>query len=420
MASGTKLRRNPHSRRAKQSGMVLITMGAAALALLGALGMAVDMGRMFIAKNEAQAYADAHALSASLMLNGKSTGIDNAIAAVTSASATFNFSDNDRWNFNNCSFLTSSGNTCSSTTPTVNFATSSSGPWYADAAAVNAAGINYADIDTVKVVASLNERLYFVPAVLGGAAFTSTLNGTAIAGQVAITSFPKGLAPFTAVGPSTTGPRFGLTEGVEYTIQWPQYNSTRQHCSPGMPDNCFVRPPCPGDQTQTLGDVVQHWGAQTNGYWGFSSGSSINETILGTLQLQAVTVGTDIQPVLSNGNKASTANALDDRVNSDPINYANVYSTYLTTAGHNGRREIVVPIVHPTTNAGTDQTTVSGYGLFFLESSESSPGNTSNFYTHVTGNEGYCAIYAGPFNLGSIDNGSDGSTTGASRVRLLQ
>ena len=78
---------------------------------------------------------------------------------------------------------------------------------------------------------------------------------------------------------------------------------------------------------------------------------NIRDSILGTLQLTAVAVGTDLGPagtnVLTSGNKASSANYTDDRVNSDPVNYdnQNVFATYKANTAHNGRRMVVVPIV---------------------------------------------------------------------------
>jgi len=38
----------------RKRGFVLVTMAIAAIALIGMLGLAVDVGRMFIAKNETQ------------------------------------------------------------------------------------------------------------------------------------------------------------------------------------------------------------------------------------------------------------------------------------------------------------------------------------------------------------------------------
>jgi hypothetical protein len=43
----------------------------------------------------------------------------------------------------------------------------------------------------------------------------------------------------------------------------------------------------------------------------------------------------------------------------------------------------------------------------------------SNFYKGLTGNDAWCAIYAGPINFGSINPGV-GGTTGASQVMLVQ
>jgi hypothetical protein len=45
----------------ERRGFVLVTMALTAVALFGVLGLAVDIGRIFIAKNETQAYCDAAA-----------------------------------------------------------------------------------------------------------------------------------------------------------------------------------------------------------------------------------------------------------------------------------------------------------------------------------------------------------------------
>src|SRR5712692_1963455 len=94
-----------------ERGYVLITMAAAAIALIGVLGLAVDVGRMFIAKNETQTYCDSAALAAALALDGTTTGITSAKAAVTNSA--------NAWNLN----------TTSVSNPTVTFATSLAGPW---------------------------------------------------------------------------------------------------------------------------------------------------------------------------------------------------------------------------------------------------------------------------------------------------
>jgi Flp pilus assembly protein TadG len=423
----------PRKRR-QQRGFVLITMAAAAIALIGAMGLAVDLGRVFIAKNETQAFVDAEALAAALQLNGDATGINNAITTVTAGSNAYNFNNTDKWNFN----------TARVANPTVEFAAVSSGPWYTSAGAIAGAGVPYSSILYARVTATVADKLYFLPVVMSNAIYNQNVQSRAVAGQIAITSFTQGLIPFSAIAQGTTvGPNFGLVVGGQYDLQWPQFNGNNAQCNNGNPKNCFVQPPCPDESKAAMLAVIgqagtnnYNWGSQTNGYWGAQSGSTLNDYIVGTQQLTAVAVGDNLaQPgscntttgCLSNGNKASSANYLDDRVNSDPSNSTNLISQYLSDPNRNGRRMVYVPILNPTSSTTT---TVVGYGQFLLISSLSPPGcngacnntgTTSDYYEGklINGNDGYCAIYAGSIDIGSIDPGA-GSSTGASRVKLVQ
>ena len=49
--------------RRRERGFVLVLLAGASVVLFACLGLAVDVGRMYIAKNEAQSYADAAALA---------------------------------------------------------------------------------------------------------------------------------------------------------------------------------------------------------------------------------------------------------------------------------------------------------------------------------------------------------------------
>src|SRR5260221_14055087 len=148
------------TRRAR--GFVLITMAVAGVAIFGAIGMALDVGRSFIAKNETQAFCDTASLAATLKLDGTSTGIAKAKTAVTNTT--------NAWNMD----------TASVASPTVDFATSASGPWVTTPSP--ATGYIYA-----RVQASVSLPLYFVPVVLGmlpqNAQYTQTINTAAISGQ---------------------------------------------------------------------------------------------------------------------------------------------------------------------------------------------------------------------------------------------
>jgi uncharacterized membrane protein len=54
-------------------------------------GLAVVVGRMYIAKNETQAYADSAALDAATKLDGSAAGIQAATAAVAASVNTWQF-----------------------------------------------------------------------------------------------------------------------------------------------------------------------------------------------------------------------------------------------------------------------------------------------------------------------------------------
>src|SRR5882672_4578855 len=149
----------------REQGFVLITMAIGTVAIIGAIGMAVDVGRAFVAKNETQVFCDAAALAATVKLDGTSTGITKAKAAVTSST--------NSWNMNSTNVAS----------PTVDFATSASGPWVTTPSP--ATGYIY-----TRVQASVNLPLYFVPVALGlltnSARYTQTVNTAAISGQIPI------------------------------------------------------------------------------------------------------------------------------------------------------------------------------------------------------------------------------------------
>lgn len=372
-------------KNSRESGFVLVTMALSAVALVGVLGLSVDVGRMFIAKNETQAYCDSAVLASALALDGSTAGITNAQSAVTNSTNTWNL------------------NTTRITNPTLTFATTLAGPWVANPNP--ATGYVYA-----RITATVPLQLYFLPLIV--AQTTQNVTATATAGQIPITSFPRGLAPYTAVSANTTGPSFGLVVGASYDIQWPQYNDTRSGCGPSNPDKCFNSSPCSGDSTASKAAVVSNWGSNNSGYWGSNSNSNIEQEILDVIQIQPLDVGTNIFPALSNGTKASEAGYLDERAAQDTDTTDNTVTSYLA-AIHNGRRLIPVPIVDP---LDPTHTNVIGYGQFLLLAN----GTGTNYYTKTTnGNDPFCAIYAGPYNVGSTSPGAGGST-GASRVKLVE
>jgi hypothetical protein len=220
------------------------------------------------------------------------------------------------------------------------------------------------------------------------------------------------VAPFTAVSTNNTPPTFGLITGNSYDIHWPTYNGNRAGCKIDS-SKCFNSPPCPGETAASEAAVVANWGPQYHGYWGSNSGSTIGAEVMDAIQLAPVAVGTNLDPLLTAGNKQSEAGYLDQRASQDTDTVDNTVSSYLANSLHNGRRLLPLAIVDP---VDPTHTNVIGFGVFLLLAN----GAPSDYYTkNGNGNSPYCALYAGPYNIGSVSPGTGGST-GASAVRLVE
>jgi Flp pilus assembly protein TadG len=393
MSASNRVRRNRQSgsiviKNAAERGFVLIFMALSVFALFGALGLAIDIGRLYISKNETQSFCDTAALSAALKLNGTSNGITNARNAVANSTNTWNM------------------NTQTITNYQTDFATSSAGPW--DTNPASPAGYTYVRVQTTVPV-----TLYFLPVIVSQ--FTQNVSSLGMAAQIPQTSFKRGLGPYTAVSTDTVSANFGLVVGNQYDIQWPNFNSTRSGCSSATPDACFgSSPPCTGDSAASKSAVTQNWGASTNGFWGSTNSSQITQEVMDVLQLQPVALQQNIAPALTAGNKHTEGSILDDRANQDGDTNNNNVTAYLNNPSHNGRRLLAIPIVDP---VSTTVTNVIGYGAFLLMVSNG--GGASNFYGSGSGNDPYCAVYAGPYTLGGTDTGAS-SSSGAFKVMLVQ
>src|SRR5437762_13941320 len=85
-----------------RKGFALIATGVCVISLLGMLGLAVDLGRGYIAKNETQSFTDTAAMAAVLKLNGLS--FDAAKTAVLT-------NTKNQWNMGTNIFTASGGST---------------------------------------------------------------------------------------------------------------------------------------------------------------------------------------------------------------------------------------------------------------------------------------------------------------------
>src|SRR2546427_7056716 len=84
----------------------------------------VDIGRMYITKNEAQSYADAAAVAAALKLDGTAAGLTAADAAVAASP--------NKWGFSTIAF--GAGDTASGAATVTEYSTDGSTGWASSAA----------------------------------------------------------------------------------------------------------------------------------------------------------------------------------------------------------------------------------------------------------------------------------------------
>src|SRR3954447_22762143 len=84
-------RTNLAHRPSSKKGFTLMAMVASATMIFGAAGLAIDMGRLYIARNEAQSFADSAALYGALKIDCTSTGLTNAENAVGASVQKWNF-----------------------------------------------------------------------------------------------------------------------------------------------------------------------------------------------------------------------------------------------------------------------------------------------------------------------------------------
>jgi len=354
----------------KDLGFMMIVTAASLFVFVGMLGLAADLGRVFIVKSEAQAFADLGSLAAARHLNGKQTGITAAQTEVTNS--TYN-----KWNFGTQSFPAS--------VTTVEFSTAAAGPW-------SAAPGSAANVAFVRLTVTPSVPLSFMPVL--GTATTQTVMGRAIAGVVP-QQFPLGgYLPFTPFAHNNADSNFGYTVGQSYAFLWP--------------GNVKQQDACAGDQNPwPMYNMSDQVGGSTRGYFELQAASAIADAILGGKQTMSLSVG-DIL-TMTNGQKQAEQNALMDRVGFDTDQTA--YEQNLTPGtappyAGNGMRLVVMPV-----NSGPNAVPayqVLGFSAWLLPMSYPNGGNKA-----------WCAIYMGSRTAGG-DTGNPFNVAGAYVVRLQQ
>src|SRR6185369_13795285 len=134
-------------------GFTLIVVCLCVVSLLGMLGLSLDLGRVYVAKNEVQSFTDSAALAASLALNGESLApAQNAVKSDTT----------NRWNMGTTTFSDPGGSAVVATEFAKPLANNALRP---DPSTWSRAPISAAGYTFVRVTATATMPLYILPVV---------------------------------------------------------------------------------------------------------------------------------------------------------------------------------------------------------------------------------------------------------------
>jgi Flp pilus assembly protein TadG len=341
--------------------------------MVAMLGLAMDLGRVFIYKGELQAFVDASAMAAITRMDGTQDGLAAANTLATSG-------PNGATTPNGVNFGTT---TVANVTNT--YATAFANTYDSYATAHSTATNSYRFI---QVVASADVPLNFLP-VIPGIPTTMTVSALAISGQNPKSSITDGgLLPFApdAHNPADTK-NFGLTPGSVYTLKWGNGNTTT---CPG--DAGFTPPGSPPDEHGfvDIGEGNSNANVRTAiRYGGYPNANSNPSTISTGDALKGVP-----------GNRGTSIfDALRDRAMQDTDDTSTTYAQYLANGTGNGRRIVTVAIASTWVGNGNNaQTPNLGFANFLL--------NTT--YAGTSGP--ICATYIGPGDLNGYGTGGTDGT----------
>jgi Flp pilus assembly protein TadG len=373
-------------KRSRKRGFTLLATGLGIVAIVGMAGISVDLGRMYIAKNELMAYTDAAAIAAALQLDGTTAGVTRAQNAAAGMGTGTNAMG---WDFA----------TKQISGATLQFAKGlSASPNTPDPTTWDPNPATPPDYRFVKVTASAAVPTVFWQSFqvlqTGNGSGTSAVAASSVAAQAEVTTFPAGLLPFSPIAPSNVPDNFGFTTGTQYTIRYPSGGALKKGDV------------CAGDQNQTYWSSLP---SQDRGFWGSTSASALRGEIVDDTQTSSISIGDPVPMV--GGDKNTEGAALDARVNEDSDPNSATYSDYMALGKGNGRRVIGVPV-----NSGPPNFDAIGIAAFFLEPTPT--------YLSVTGTKPICAEYVGPYVQGSTHAGAGVTAnvgdTGGFLVRLIQ
>ena len=318
-------------KRKRERGSVLATSAIGMLAVLLAVGLGVDISRLYLTKAELQNAADASALAGVSGLNGHSEGISDAVFRATN---TFN-----KYEFNKTGVTIDPAS--------VLFAVNLNGPYMSQGeAALAPVNIRFVKVTTPSEPVGMS----FAALVLGN---TRNLSAEATAGySVSVNVICPWLPAFVLDDPANP-----ISEDNTYTFRL----GPGDHLSPG---NYQLLAPI---QSGGSGDRE----GMANGVnWCISVGTKVKTK-------PGVTAGAVRQGI--NTRFDMYAGGLDPEMSPPDANIAEniTYDQYSDKSvfkapshpGTEGRRVVFIPIAAGPPEEGRDEVTISRFGVFFLKTS---------------------------------------------------
>jgi hypothetical protein len=346
------------------------------------LGLALDLGRVYIAKNETQSFTDSAALAAALALTDAGfTAAQNAVTGNTK----------NRWNMGTTNFEASAVTTEFARPLAANAYRPDPDTW--SATPPTAEGYTF-----VRVTASVAVQLYILPAV--GSSHAQLVKAASVAGQVPLTSFTSGLLPFSPILHATNLP-FGMVVGKSYTLRYP---GAATFANSDL---------CPGDQgDSTFLTMVNKQPPAEHGYYQDPQESLVGAAIVdGVMKLPVVFPG---KITMSGGAMDAALIALNQRISFDTDRLSTTYAQYQANVFNgkrvgNGFRLVGAPVnAGPAAGGARD---IAGFGGFFLSSS------STNVYYSAGDHIPWCAEYYGVWN--KAGQGAGPGTPGVAYTSVL-
>lgn len=204
--------------RHRQGGAIAILFGLMLLGIMGMIGMALDLALVYNRKAELQMLADATALAAASQLNGKDTGVSNALVKAAETAAALRYQYNQLpidWSGDALRFSSASD--------------APDGGWvHAGAAQAAAADMLFAKVDTGKLDqngSGISRVNTFFIRVLSSALASTTMTAQAIAGRASTNVLPLAICAQSnaAAAPRANGTdselvEYGFRRGVGYNL----------------------------------------------------------------------------------------------------------------------------------------------------------------------------------------------------------